>query len=200
MSEEQNASPRGGPTDRLPYDWSPDGRFLLYREVNPETGNDVMALPLDGDRTPIPVAQTQHFEVAPAVSPDGMWVAYSSNRSGRQEIYVQSFPGARGEPQDVVLISLDGGLVPRWRGDGKELYWQNLNGDLMAVAIEYVAGSIQAGTPRELLTGLRLRPFFAKQYDVTPDGERFLLILPSAKQQERQRLTVELNWQARLSQ
>jgi len=189
-----------GPNSKQVFDWSRDGRFLLYSEANPETGSDVMALPLVGDRTPIPVVQTPFDEASPAVSPDGRWVAYDANDSGRSEVLVQAFPGVDGVPQGIWQISVNGGRYPRWRSDGEELYYDDLAGDLMVVRIKAGPQGVQADTPRELLTDLRWRTDYRKQFDVTPDGERFLLLLLSAEQQERQRLTVELNWQARLGQ
>ncbi len=189
-----------GPNRKEVYDWSRDGRYLLYAEVNPETSDDVMALPLEGDRTPFPVVQTRFREDYPAISPDGRWVAYHADYSGRLEIYVQAFPGADDVPQGRWLISNNGGISPQWRDDGEGLYFSSLDGDLMAVRIKAGPLGVRAETPRELLTGLRLRTGLSMQFDFTPDGERFLLILPSAQQPERQRLTVVSNWQATLGQ
>ena len=157
-----------------------------------------MALPLAGDRKPIPLVQTQFGENLLTISPDGRWVAYRADYFGRWEVYVQAFPGAGGAPQGRWQISLNGGSFASWRDDGKELYYQSLNGDLMAVTIEAGPQGIRAETPRRLFTGLEINST-SKQYDFTPDGERFLLILPGAEQQEGQRLMVVSNFQAALS-
>jgi Tol biopolymer transport system component len=115
------------PENKAPVDWSPDGRFLLFRSPGKATGFDLWALPMDGDRKPFPVVQTDFEERDGQFSPDGKWVAYQSNESGRMEIYVQPFSGGRRE-----LISAGGGAQVRWRHDGKELFYIALDGPLMA--------------------------------------------------------------------
>ncbi len=112
-------------------DWSVDGGFLLYRSVDPTTGHDLWALPLDGDKKPFPVVRTNSNEPYGQFSPDGKWIAYQSNESGRDEVYVQPFPG----PGAKVRISTNGGAQMRWRRDGKELFYIALDGRLMAVPI-----------------------------------------------------------------
>src|SRR2546425_2443179 len=97
--------------NKVATDWSPDGRFLLYRVQDPKMGFDLWALPLDGDRKPFPVVQTNFEEREPQFSPDGKWIAYQSNESGRFEIYVQPFPG----PGRKSLVSANGGAQARWR-------------------------------------------------------------------------------------
>ena len=126
-------------------DWSPDGRFLLYRSIDPKTGSDIWALPLDGDRKPFPVVQTNFDERDGQFSPDGKWIAYQSNESGRFEIYVQPFPGPGGKSQ----VSTNGGAQVRWRRDGKELFYIALDGRLMAVPIRLASNgqAVEAGTP-----------------------------------------------------
>ena len=112
-------------------DWSDDGRFLLYSVQSRTTGNDVWVLPLSGDRTPIPVAQTPATEARARFSPDGRWVAYESNESGRNEIYVQTFP----DPVRRTQVSTAGGATPIWRRDGAELYFRSPDDHLMAARI-----------------------------------------------------------------
>jgi eukaryotic-like serine/threonine-protein kinase len=110
-----------GPAAKVPDDLSKDGKYLLYQETNPGTGIDIMALPLDGDRKPIPVVKTQFDEFGGAFSPDGRWVAYVSRNSGRSEVYVTAFPSG---PKGRWQVSTGGGDQPKWRGDGTELYYE----------------------------------------------------------------------------
>jgi Tol biopolymer transport system component len=98
-----------GPQYKLPYDWSRDGRYILYTQLG-----DVMALPLDGDRTSIPIAQTAFTETSAAFSPDGRWVSFAANYTGRFEIYVQPFPGGVGVSTQRSRISSDGGYGGKW--------------------------------------------------------------------------------------
>lgn len=108
------------PNVKIGQAWSPDGRWLLYYEVNPTTGRDLWALDMNSpDRTPRVVANTPAEEVLAQCSPDGRWVAYQTNESGRFEVAVQPFPDAGGKWQ----VSTTGGVAPRWRADGKELYF-----------------------------------------------------------------------------
>ena len=112
-------------------DWSTDGRYLLYSVQSVTTGNDLWVLPLIGDRQPKPIAQTAAHETRGRFSPDGRWVAYESNESGRSEIYVQAFPELTRKAQ----ISTEGGTVPIWRGDGRELFFVSLDDRLMVARI-----------------------------------------------------------------
>ena len=113
-------------------DWSLDGQYLLYRSLNPKTGWDIWALPFTGDKKPFPVVRTDFEERDAQFSPDGKWVAYQSNDSGRFEVYVQPFPG----PGARIPVSTGGGTQVRWRRDGKELFYIALNGELMAVSFD----------------------------------------------------------------
>src|SRR5262249_37348163 len=108
----------------IPSDWSPDNRFLLYFEFHPRTRYDLWMLPLTGDRKPVPFLQTEFNELLGAISPNGKWIAYMSDESGRFEIYVQAFPQTGAKQR----ISQSGGMHPIWRSDGKELFYRR--GDL----------------------------------------------------------------------
>src|SRR5262249_46922035 len=134
--------------NKLPLDWSPDGRFLLYADQDPKTGFKVWALAMDGDRKPFPVAGTNFVEDMAQFSPDGKWVAYQSNESGRYEIYIQPFPG----PGSRAQVSTDGGAQMRWRRDEKELFYIALDGRLMSVPIGLASNtqSVEPGAPTPL--------------------------------------------------
>jgi serine/threonine protein kinase len=178
-------------------DWSPDGRFLLYR-VTDATGRDLWALPLVGgnDRKPFPVVQTEFDEREGQFSPDGKWIAYASNRSGRFEIYVQPFPGQGGATQ----VSIAGGVQPRWRRNGKELFYIAPGARISTVSIAAASGgqSLQIGEPVELFASRIARggvPGGDKHaYAVAPDGQRFLI--EQTTDQTIAPVTIVLNWHA----
>jgi Tol biopolymer transport system component len=182
--------------------WSPDRRFLLYLSIGGERKFKLWVLPLQGDRKPLPLLGTKFDEIDSRFSPDGQWVAYVSNESGRYEVYVRPFPPDP-LPQGISntgverLISDNGGTSPMWRPDGKELYYIDLDGKLMAAKIS--AGSaFQAGVPKFLF---RAPPRGAQKPGMTrwapsPDGKRFLFLVP--ENQEVAPFTVVLNWQAGL--
>jgi eukaryotic-like serine/threonine-protein kinase len=184
-----------GPGYRIVLDWSNDGRYILY-----ENGDDLMAVPPEGG-TPIPVVRTPFAESDGAISPDGRWIAFAADYSGRFEIYVQRFLGADGAPEGRSRVSTNGGRSPRWRGNGRELYYQNPDGRVMAAAIQPGPLGIQPGMPHELLPLSVRSERSDRQFDVTSDGQRFLIILaPNTGQETRPRLTVVSNWQATLRQ
>lgn len=149
-------------------DWSPDGKYILYATQSPTTARDVWAVPLEGaDRKPFPVVQTPAEERGARFSPDGKWVAYSSNETGREEIFVRPFPG----PGPALRVSTEGGRLPFWRRDGKELYYLR-EGQLMAVPVNGAArGALEIGMPQSL---------FKAGGIVVPetDGRRFLVLAP----------------------
>ena len=122
-------------------------------------------------------------------SPDGRWIAYDSNATGRQEVYVRPFP----EGDAVFPISREGGGAPRWRGNGKQLFFLSLDGAMMAVDVDVTKG-FTAGVPRELFSTHLQPPANARPYNVTGDGTRFLI--PRIGQGSP--ITVVLNWRARL--
>jgi len=185
----------GGNSKRV-LDWSRDGKYLVYREDNPQTGRDLMAIPLEGDRKPFAVVKTQFAENTVALSPDGRWVAYASNDSGASVIYVQAFPGSGG-PGGRWQVSNGPGYAVKWRGDGKELYYetQDNTGRVMAVSIQAGPQGIRAEPPHSLFTA-EFSDGTLHEFDVTSDGQRFLIVLRSAE--SRRPLTVVSNWQASL--
>ena len=149
-------------------DWSRDGRTIFFSQFGSTTRQDLWSLSLP-DRKAEVVLQTEFFETAGALSPDGRWLAYNSDESGRHEVYVRPFPG----PGAKWRISREGGSLARWRGDGKEIFFTTGDGKIMAVDVK-TGATFEAGDPKPLFT-TRLRRSLAREYDVTPDGQRFLV-------------------------
>jgi Tol biopolymer transport system component len=180
-----------------PLDWSRDGRTLLYDNQDPKTDGDLWALPVGGDRTPFPVVQTPFLEDQGQFSPDGQWIAFRSNRSGREEIYVQAFPGPAGSQ----LVSTHGGSQPRWRRDGKELFYVAPDDRLMVVSIDSAAGQkLGTGKPMPLFrTRLVGTDLPKQQYAVAPDGQRFLMNV-LAEETNVPPITIVQNWDQELKQ
>jgi Tol biopolymer transport system component len=184
------------PQSKLPWDWSADGRFLLHRSIDPRSGYDLWVLPMDGDRKPFPVVQTDFDERDGQFSPDGKWIAYQSNESGRFEIYVQPFPGLGAKAQ----ISTNGGAQVRWRSDGRELFYVALDERLMAVPVRTTSDgkTIDAVAPVPLFAtrvGGAVQGFQRPQYMVSPDGQRFLM--STVTEEAVPPITVILNWKAK---
>jgi len=185
------AADRSGAAERLttvgimqsPSDWTPDGNVVAFTQTSPETGPDVNVLAIDDrERKPIPFAQTKFAEGSPKFSPDGRWIAYTSNESGRNEIYVQSYPG----PGPKIQLSTEGGIDAAWKRNGGELFYRN-GEKMMAVSVT-THPTFAASTPRMLWEGrYALGTSSAcgppgptsSNYDVTPDGQRFLMIKDS---------------------
>jgi Tol biopolymer transport system component len=184
----------------VPQHWAPDGRSVVY--LRRPSNLDVLALV--GARTsrpfdPARFEGTGRYEGYGQVSPDGRWLAYGSNESGRWEIYIQSFPTPGGGKW---LISKDGGISPRWRRDGRELFYYAGDGQLVAVPISSDT-TLQVGPPvslfkADLLGGPISAIPWRSQYDVTADGQRLLLNVPIEDPTARAPITVITNWMATL--
>ncbi|HXQ26723.1 MAG TPA: protein kinase [Candidatus Acidoferrales bacterium] len=187
--------------NKRPTSWSRDGRFLLYTASDTKTAReDLWVLPLEGDKKPFPFLRTEFNNYAGQFSPDGHWVAYVSDESGHNEIYLRTFsPGSSGTAADAGgkwLISANGGSQPRWRRDGKELYYLAPDGRLMAVEIA-TNPVLRAGVPKALFqTPPHAEIIRGYQWDVTPDGTRLLYLAPT--KQGAAPFRVVLNWQAAL--
>ena len=177
---------------KFPTDWSGDGRYVLYTNRSVETARDVWALPVDGEGDPFPVLQTPFREWHAMFSPDGNWIAYDSNETGRDEVYVQPFPPTGGKWQ----ISVQGGHMPRWREDGRELFF--VSADLKLMAVEVDAGErFSHGIPEDLFRPNL--PAINTRYRVTDNGQRFLMrsLPPTATIPP---INVVVNWTAELQQ
>jgi eukaryotic-like serine/threonine-protein kinase len=176
--------------DKLPSDWSRDGKYILYMR-----GTELWL-------ATFPELKTSVFLKTPSVlrngqfSPDGRWVAYASIETGRWEIYVTSFPEPRGKWQ----VSSGGGEQPRWRGDGKELFYLSPDGKMIAAPVT-TSGKFDAGAPAALFQATPRQPVSSRDlfvYDVSKDGKRFLINTP-VKLAETQPMSVVLNWDAELT-
>jgi Tol biopolymer transport system component len=179
------------PTDRgvnYPLSWSADGRFVATVSVDPASANDVWVLPVDDPSKWRPFVQTRFGEGAPSFSPDGRWIAYASEQSGRSEIYMRPFPG----PGEEVTISTDGGSEPMWARRTGELFYRR--GDAMMVVDITTTPMLSVSKPRRLFE----RPYnrtngFWPNYDVSPDGQRLLMVKGSMPEAPKQ-INVVLNW------
>ena len=185
--------------------WSRDGRFVTYTRINPETNLDVWVLPLieatSSDRKPLAFLQTKFNESQGQLSPDSHWMAYTSDESGQREVYVRPFPPGDGWWR----ISTAGGAQPRWRGDGKELFYAAANGKMTAVPVKALLGSkpsFEPGVPIPLFDSHMLSPGTTIndtfQYDVTADGKRFLVVTNGDGTASSPPLTMWVNWTAGL--
>jgi Tol biopolymer transport system component len=185
------------PNTQYPTDWSRDGRLVLYMEIAPDTQRDLWVLPVTPDGRPeagakaAPYLRTRFNEWGGRFSPEHSprWVAYTSDESGRDEVYVQGYPEPRGKFQ----ISTGGGAFPEWSPDGRELYYVSADGKLMAAGVKLGADSPAPSTPRELFAVMARKD--ASPYAVAPDGKRFLVLTPAGGAQA---LEVVSNWPALL--
>lgn len=177
---------RKGPVTDHPLSASPDGRFLLFGP------DDILVLPLTGERKAEPYLQTKYSEGSATFSPDGRWVAYVSDESGRFEVYVQGFPERRGK----WLVSPAPGFNPQWCSDGKELYWRSADNTVMAASIDLHSTAVRVGPAMPLF---RLpAPGQFPTFQPARDGKRFLVYDPEGDPQPERRMVVVQNWAAGL--
>jgi serine/threonine-protein kinase len=172
-----------------PLSFTPDGQLLAFIESDPSTGYDIWVMRMS-DRKVQPFIRTPFNESAPQFSPDGHWMAYVSNESGPNEIYVQAYPGPGGKWQ----ISTEGGTEPVWSRNGRELFYRNGN-KMMAVDVA-TQPSFTGGKPRLLFEGPYVpTPATFPNYDVSSDGQRFLMLKPSESAEAAPtQINVVLNW------
>ena len=174
--------------DKTPTSWSADGGFILYSVAGPQTGPDIWVLPLAGDRKPFPFRESVNDERFAQFSPDGHWVAYAASEFGRPDVYVAPFPGPGGQQQ----ISTAGGSYPRWRSDGKELFYHSLDNRLMAATVRMDAARVEVDAIRPLFE-LRAPDGQPRNfYDVASDGQRFMIVVPDETASTQ--LTLVSNW------
>ena len=173
---------------KFPSSFSPDGRYLAYQSLDPANAFDIWILPdplgVPGASKPFQFVRTEFNEQDPQFSPDGHWIAYVSNQSGRNNVFVAPFPGPAGGTKQV---STAGGTQPRWRADGKELFFVAPDSRLMAAQVEARSGDFEVK---------KVDPLFGpvtNSYDVTADGQRFLALVPPEGEADKP-LTVAQNW------
>ena len=176
----------------FPQTFSPDGKHLMLRAIVPDRANDVVMLTLE-DGAVVPLVTTEFDEVNAEVSPDGLFLAYQSNKSGQYEIYVRPFPNVE---DGLFQVSTDGGTRPLWARNGRELFYMNSERQIMGVQVRTESG-IAFGNPEVVVE----RPYFAggglgRTYDVAPDGKRFLM-LKAQGTSERELIFVQ-NWSEEL--
>ena len=183
--------------ERTKYDtdWSPDGRLLLYRALDPKSNMELWLLPIEGERKPIPFIKTSFGASHGQFSPDGRWIAYASNETGKWEVYVAPLPGPGGNWK----VSTAGGTEPKWRQDGKELFYVDPDGKLMAVEVKE-SPTFEADLAKPLFQVRRREQISSTDlstYDVSADGQRFLVNIDVGEAASSV-LSVELNWIADL--
>ncbi len=173
-----------------PTSWSPDGTLLAYTQIDPTTRADIWLLPLEGQRKPRAFLKTHFHEFDAVFSPDGKWLAYASDETGRNDVYVRPRTGPGGK----LKISTEGGMEPQWSSSGREIFYRN--GDKMMTVEVQTGAAFNMGKPRVLFEGRFLRPlgFPYPSYDVTPDGQQFLMTKEGEKHSAPSQISVVLNW------
>jgi Tol biopolymer transport system component/predicted Ser/Thr protein kinase len=176
---------------QLVDDWSRDGQFILYSEIDPETGRDLWFVPVTREgkirpgASPSPLVRDRFDQFNGRFSPDTRWVAYTSDESGQNEVYVRSFP----ESREKLRISTGGGTFPKWGPGSRELFYLSRDGKLMAVTLKLGGTSPEASLPRELFA--LQTDGFGNAYEITADGQRFLVGGMAAS---REPLNVIIKW------
>jgi Tol biopolymer transport system component len=179
----QKAANRAGQEELLyqssegkgPTSWSPDGKFLIYYSLGQPTHLRLLAVAGPADRKATPLVDAQFNSITGRFSPDGRWIAYSSNESGKNEISVRPFDAATGVAGNPVIVTSGGGRVPLWRGDGKEIFYLTPDGTVTAMEVK-AGATFQGGVPKPLFKA----PAGVRFWDVAPDGTRFLMPAPGA--------------------
>jgi serine/threonine-protein kinase len=184
-SEEQLTS---GAYTFVPQSWSPDGEHLLLTEIDPQRPVRVALLPTRGERKPVAFPASERMSTLASLSADGRWIAYVSNDSGRNEVYVRPFPG----PGAALQISTSGGEEPLWAGKAHELCFRR--GDaIVSVELVSVGGRLTAGAAKEIFSG-RYAPHGVRTgYDVSADGRTFLLLKLTQPRENLSQFTLVLN-------
>ncbi len=172
--------------------WSPDQRWIVYRTEPSTTGNrDIMAVRSTGDTTPVPLAATPAAELGPAISPDGHWLAYSSDRSGAQQVYVQPFPKAGGK---IWQVSSGVGFAPQWSHDGKRIFYQDFKNRMLAADVS-TSPTFRVVRTQVLFSGPYFSYEYYHEYAVAPDDKHFVMLqIPPAAMGRGARLVELQHW------
>jgi Tol biopolymer transport system component len=180
------------PAKDIPTDWSADGKSIAFQRLGGpgKTREDIWILPLSGDKKPFPFLRTEFSERYARFSPDGKWLAFGSNESGDNEVYVAPFPGPGGKLQ----VSTSGGHSPLWRRDGREIFYIAPDRKLMAVEVE-TSPALRIGNPRPLFQTHLPAPWIS--YEPSPDGQAFLLANLQSEETSPP-VTLVLNWTSEL--
>jgi serine/threonine protein kinase len=178
------------PFYQSPTDWSRDGKYILYEKGSPGS-SELWALEMRPGAAEFPLIKTATSARDGRFSPDGKWVAYTSNESGQDEVYLAPFPG----PGPKMQLSTSGGTSARWRGDGRELYFYGGSNEMVAVTITMAKGEVQVGSPRKLFPiTLGSNSFFSPAYDVTADGKKFIVYSIGDSNTGQTPLSLLVNW------
>ncbi len=181
-----------GKNHQQPKSWSADGKVMAITEgLDPETGIDIFIVKIDGDRKPEPFLNSRFNESQPLFSPDGRWIAYVTDESGRDEVYVRPYPG----PGDLIPISTDGGMEPVWSPDGKVLYYRDFSGNKMMAVSFNTEPELRVSQPRLLFEGKYYGGSpWGRNYDISPDGTRFIMITDESQSEKPTQINLILNW------
>jgi len=192
LIEEDNA------LENVPTSWSPDGRYIAFTRADMQGGAaaQIWMLPLFGDRKPFPFLNSGSNEFEASFSPNGKWLAYVSDESGRKEVYIVPFPKRSGRWQ----VSMEGGAHPRWRRDGKELFYLSRTNKLMAVKVQENDDTLAIGSSQTLFqTNPPSSNYAGWIYDVTPDGKKFIVVTRQPAPPGTEPITLVVNWPALLA-
>jgi len=159
----------------FPAVWSPDGRFIIYVHRGVKTRRDLWVYPTFGDKKEYALLDSPFDDQQPKLSPNGRWLAYNSDETGKSEIYVQSFSNEGKLGSDRKLISSAGGMLPVWRADGSELFFVAPDGQMMATPVQTDGSEFEFATPKALFKTRMMAWISFHEFDVTPDGQRFLI-------------------------
>lgn len=183
-----------GEYHQQPKSWSANGELMLLTEgLNPETGIDIWMLKTGGNRKPEPFLHSPYNEITPIFSPDGRWIAYATDESGREEVYVRPYPG----PGNIIPISTDGGMAPVWSPEGKVLYYVDTSSSKMKMmAVSFITEpEIHISKPELLFEGKYFGASpWGRNYDIAPDGTRFIMVTDEGQKVKTTQINIILNW------
>jgi dipeptidyl aminopeptidase/acylaminoacyl peptidase len=187
-----------GDTPRVPLDWSRDGKYLFFSVIDPKSKLDIWVMPQAADKKPFPYLNQSYNEDLPRLSPNGQWLAYHSDKTGRYEVYVDTFTGdpSSSAPRGTWQVSTNGGTRPVWSSDGKELFFISADRKMTAVQVSNAGGAKFETSASKPLFDAHISGTPYDPFDVSKEG-RFLMTLP-VPQTATVPITVIVNWPAGL--